>query len=180
MQPRLKSSKKWTAFPKEYSDQIQGVFTENFAAQLADGKLIIEGRIYPGEVTLRVGIQKKGELRQRNFEVSMDYSSKDKDVIDRINNCVDAAASVMMDYFENDGEMDLPLVWKAFPFEKQTVYLQTSTENTELEAEANKLLGLEDDNMVQEIEGEENEPTDDTNEPGPRMFGNSPKKKKLH
>ncbi len=48
MNPRLKSSKKWTAFPKEYSDQIQTVFKENFAQIFDQGQLMIEGRTYTG------------------------------------------------------------------------------------------------------------------------------------
>src|SRR5437868_1933223 len=99
MQPRLKTSKKWTAFPKEYVDQIQTVFHENFSVQLTGNKLVIEGRIYPSEVMLRVGINEKGRLRQANFEVSMDYNANKKDAVERIHNCIDAAASMMTDYF---------------------------------------------------------------------------------
>lgn len=179
MQPRLKSSKKWTSFPKEYAEQIQGVFSENFKQQLQGKKLVIEGRIYPEEVMLRVGIQKSGELRQTNFEVSMDYSPKEKDALERIHNCVDAAASMMMDYFEGEGDVDFPLSWTSYPFQKQTIYLKTSSENSELEAAANKLLGVEDDALVQETDDDE-EPLDPEDDGSPRLFGGRKAKKKLH
>ncbi|MGZ3769058.1 MAG: hypothetical protein ACXVCP_00150 [Bdellovibrio sp.] len=148
MTPRLKSSKKWTAFPKEYLNQIQTVFKENFAQYLDQGDLIIEGRIYSQEILLRVGYLETGRLLQANFEVSMDYSQKDQDAIKRIHNCVDAAASMMLEYLENDGEVDFPYSWKEFPFQGQKIYLQFSTENTSLEEEANKLLGLTEDSIL--------------------------------
>lgn len=147
MNPRLKSSKKWTSFPKEYSDQIQAVFKENFAQYLDQGDLIIEGRIYPEEITLRVGYLEKGRLLQANFEVSMDYSQTDQDAIKRIHNCVDAAASMMLEYLENDGEVDFPYSWKEFPFQNKKIFLQYSTENSSLEEEANKLLGLDEESI---------------------------------
>lgn len=190
MQPRLKSSKKWTAFPREYTDQILGVFRENFAEQLVGNNLVIEGRIYPEEVTLRVGLAKDGQLKQTNFEVSMDHSPKAKDTIERIHNCVDAAASMMMDFFENEEGVDFPESWKPFPFQEKTIYLQFSTENSALEAEADKLLGLDDGGLLKET-GDDAEPgielpddpEDDDGPAEPRMFGTPPakgKKKKLH
>ena len=106
MNPRLKSSKKWTAFPKEYTEQIQTVFKENFAQYLEDAELIVEGRIYTEEIMLRVGYLEKGRLAQANFEVSMNYSQEQQDAMKRIHNCIDAAASMMMEYLENDGDVD--------------------------------------------------------------------------
>ncbi len=206
MNPRLKSSKKWTNFPKEYSDQIQAVFNENFAQYLEDAELIIEGRIYTEEIVLRVGYHEAGRLAQANFEVSMNYSQEQQDAVSRIHNCVDAAASMMMEYFEKEGEVDFPYVWQEFPFQGKKLYLQYSTENSNLEAEANRLLGIEDESIVyEEAESEDalsraekseelspprdeddedyadpedgDEPEDD-DEKGPRMFSGN--KKKLH
>lgn len=172
MQPRLKTSKKWTAFPKEYVEQIQTVFHKNFSAQLTGKKLIIEGRIYPSEILLRVGISEKGHLRQANFEVSMDYGAKEKDAIERIHNCIDAAASMMMDYFEpkSEGEVEFPRTWQEYPFQGKKLFLQFTTENSDLEAQANALLGEDTDALV--LEEEKN--------PGPKMFGGAKKKPKLH
>ncbi|WP_413578686.1 hypothetical protein ACLVWU_09170 [Bdellovibrio sp. HCB290] len=207
MNPRLKSSKKWTNFPKEYSDQIQTVFNENFAQYLDNAELIIEGRIYTEEIVLRVGYHEDGRLAQANFEVSMNYSQAQQDAITRIHNCVDAAAAMMLEYFENDGEVDFPYVWKEIPFQGKKLYVQYTTENSNLEAEANKLLGVEDDSIVyEEAESEdalaraeqseelspprddeefedhdeESESDDDSDDDdkGPKMFSGN--KKKLH
>ena len=206
MNPRLKSSKKWTAFPKEYSEQIQTVFTENFAEHFDEAELIVEGRIYQQEILLRVGFHQKGRLAQANFEVSMDYSQDKQDAVARIHNCIDAAASMMMEYFENDGNVDFPYTWKEFPFQGQKLYLQYTTENSNLEAEANRLLGVEEDAMIlEESEDEdalsraekdeelspprdedededfgddyEEDDEDEDEDTGPRMFSGKGKKK---
>lgn len=200
MNPRLKSSKKWTSFPKEYSDQILTVFKENFAQYLDNGDLIIEGRIYPEEIMLRVGYLEEGRLAQANFEISMNYSQEDQDAVKTIHLCVDAAASMMMEYLENDGEVDFPYTWKEFPFKNKKLFLQFNTENSSLEAEANKLLGMADDTLLQEIaendedalsraelseelspprdDEEYTESDEDEGVAGPQMFGGKPLKKK--
>jgi hypothetical protein len=197
MQPRLKSSKKWTAFPQEYADQIETVFKENFAEHLQGAKLVIEGRIYPEEIALRVGISRPGQLKQPNFEISMDYSQAKKDAVERIHNCIDAAGAMMLDYFENPDEADLPVIWQEFPFQGQKLFLQFTTENTDLETQANALLGVggeealvveedenedvdldvvtaqEEDSEMDEEEGEDADPEDKA----PKMFGGKKKKK---
>lgn len=156
MKPRLKSSKKWTAFPKEYSDQIHAVFTENFAQYLDNAEVIVDGRIYPEEVLLRVGYLEKGRLSQANFEISMNYSQEEQDTLQRIHNCIDAAASMMMEYLESEGEVDFPYTWKEIPFQGKKLYMQFNTENSDLEAQANALLGLnEDEEMLNEEDEEE-------------------------
>ena len=142
--PRKKESKKWTDMPKEFSTQIKTVFEENFKVQLDGKKLLVEGRIYPSEILLRVGVNRVGELRYQNFEVSLDHSKAKQDAISQIHIAVDAIASLMVEYFENEEEHEMPFVWQEYPFEKQTIWLQYSSVNPDLEAEANRLLGVED------------------------------------
>lgn len=150
MNPRLVSSKKWTNFPKEYLSQIEQVFSDAFAAQLTNGKLILDGRIYPEEIMLRVGFLENGRLQQANFEVSMNYSQENQDAVDRIYSCIDAAASMMGEYFAQNGEVDFPRKWKEYDFNGNMIFVQYTTDNTNLEAEANRLLGIDKDSLVQE------------------------------
>jgi hypothetical protein len=150
MQARRITSKKWTAFPEEFSAQIETVIKENFTANLMDAKLIIDGRIYPEEILLRVGVLEKGRLKQSNFEVSIDYKPDDPKSLDRIHHLVDVAASMMMDYFDTNGEVEFPYSWKEFPFKGHPVFLQYSTENSDLEAQANALLGVTEDTLLVE------------------------------
>lgn len=210
MNPRLKNSKKWTAFPNEYKQQIQNVFNENFAQFLDEAEILIEGRIYPEEILLRVGYHEKDRLAQANFEVSMNYSQQDQDAVQRIHNCVDAAASMMMDYLESDGEVDFPYTWKEIPFQGKKIYVQFSTENSSLEAQANALLGVDESDLYNDensddedalsraeqseelspprdddedfSEDDEEDTAEESEDKGPRMFsgGKRSNKSKLH
>ena len=155
MKPRKKESKKWSGLPPELTKQIQAVFDENFKTQL-DGKILkVEGRIYPTEVLMRIGINRKGELRFQNFEVSVDHEPQKQNTVAQIQLAVDAIASLMMDYFDNDEDHEMPYLWQEFPFEKQKVWLQYSSVNTDLEAEANRLLGIkEEEALLKETEDE--------------------------
>ena len=184
MNPRLKTSKKWTAFPKEYQDQIQTVFKETFQKHLQNAKLLVEGRIYPEEILLRVGVLEQGRLSQANFEVSMNYSTKTKDAVERIHDCIDAAASMMNDYFESNGEVEFPRTWQEFDFNKKPLFLQFSTVNSDLEAQADALLGQSFEEMVQEDKDNEDalnraeEKVEVDEKAEPTMFGGGKKKTK--
>ncbi len=145
MSPRKKESKKWSEIPKDLGKQIKDLFLENFKAQLTGKKILITGRIYASEIIMRIGINSNGELKYTNFEASVDHSAEKQDSIKKIQLAVDALASLLMDYFENDEEHDLPYDWQEYPFEKQKIWLKHSTENPDLETEANKLLGLTED-----------------------------------
>ena len=183
MHPRKKDSKKWSAIPAEFSDQIRTVFEQNFKNHL-DGKTIkVQGRIYPTEIVLRVGLHTTGELRHRNFEVSLDHSSVQQNTIQKIHLAVDAIGSLMIDYFEADEAIDLPYVWREVPFEKELVWFQFTTENPDLEEEANKLLGVTSDSLINEDETDEEiheqvEPDSDLDLKTPQIFKSSLKKKK--
>lgn len=148
MKPRLISSKKWTPFPKDYLQQIELAFAEAFPGQFEENKLILEGRIYPEEILLRVGYLEKGRLKQNNFEVSSPYSPAKKDALDCIHTCVDAAASLMNEFIVSEGEVDFPTSWKDYDFGGMPIWVQYSTVNTELESEADRLLGLQEKNLV--------------------------------
>ncbi len=89
MNPRKKESKKWSPVPPELSKQIKAVFEENFKTQLDGKALTVEGRIYPTEIIMRIGINRKGELRFNNFEVSVDHSIKEQNTISQIHVAVD-------------------------------------------------------------------------------------------
>lgn len=153
MNPRKKESKKWSLLPPELSAQIKSVFVENFESHLKDKNLKVEGRIYPTEILMRIGINQKGELRYLNFEVSVDHSAEKQNTLTQINVAVDAIASLMLEYFDNDEDHEMPHTWQEYPFEKQKIWLQFSSVNSDLEAEADKLLGITEDNsLLQETE----------------------------
>lgn len=153
MNPRYKISQKWTAFPPEFSEQIRSVFVQNFEKQLGKTmSLSVDGRIYQKEITLRIGLHSKGELKHFNFEASVDLppnaTGNEAKIFESIAVAVDALASLIAEYFENDQDIELPYTWTESTFEGKKVWIQHSTENPDLEAEANKLLGLADDEGV--------------------------------
>ncbi len=116
----------------------------------------------------------------------MNYSREKADAVDRIHNCIDAAASMMAEYYENDGEVDFPRTWQEYDFNKQKLFLQYSTENSDLEAQANALLGEASEDLVQEATEEDEDALDladekiedDKASATPTMFGGKKTTKK--
>lgn len=153
MKPRYKVSQKWTSFPAEFAEQIRLVFVQNFEKQLGKTmSLSVDGRIYQKEITLRIGIHSKGALKHFNFEASVDLppnpANDENKIFETISAGVDALASLVAEYFENDQDIELPYTWTESITDGKKVWIQHSTENPDLEAEANKLLGLADDDAV--------------------------------
>lgn len=149
MNPRLATSGKWTSLPKELQAQIKDIFSENFADAAQLGKFVVEGRIYSKELMLRVGYLENGRIRQANFEVSLDFDPNKQNALNLIHLAVDCAASLMQEYFDQEQEIaDFPTTWSEFEVDKAKVYVQASTVNSELESEADRLLGAEDDLLV--------------------------------
>lgn len=165
MNPRLSSSKSWTELPADFTDKVQTVFNNQFKNESKRGAFLVQGWIYPEEVVVRVGYLENGRLKQINFEASMDLpprggllsghpmEAEEDKTMERLYVSIDALGSLMEEYFElgdDDEEIDVPLRWRPYEFEGETVYLQHSTENSRLEEEANRLLGLTEKRLVQE------------------------------
>lgn len=159
MQPRLNTSKKWTSFPKELTQQIKEVFTEGFGEAVKNGEILVEGRIFKEEIMLRVGYLEKGRLAQANFEVSLDFNPSKQNAMEQIQFAMDCAASMMEDYLQNadDGLSDFPRNWQAFEIANRKVFLKVTTVNEKLEAEADRLLGETAEEGEALLRGEEDE-----------------------
>lgn len=141
MQPRLSSSRKWTVLPKELMAQVKSIFTESFQSHIGGDSIETEGRIYPEEILMRLSIVPQKGLKQRGFEVSLQYK-KDKDnVLKLVHLAVDAIGSLFEQLFASQDDHDFPRVWQEVDFEGRTIFIQYTTANTALEDEANRLLG---------------------------------------
>src|SRR4051812_22287578 len=155
MEPRRKTNKKVrsTSLPPEYLKNVKDVFVKAFQKRLGKREIFVEGRLFPEELILCVGYlpDPKG-LRQTNFEASIDHASKD--VFAKLGITIDAIAGMMDQYLESGETMELPLEWKQYDFDKTKVYLRTSGRNTNLESEANKILGV-DPNDALYVEGDD-------------------------
>ena len=151
MNARLKTSQKWTNFPNELLEQIRQVFNDGFAdwREKQPGKFIAEGRVYPNELLFRIGYLHAGQLTQANFEISLDFDAVKQNAVEQIHFCVDCAAALMQEYIDHDQDLHIfPREWQQQEIGKRQVYVRISTNNTELEAEADRLLGIADDALV--------------------------------
>ena len=156
--PRLATSKTWTDLPGDFAGNLQGVFSRQFDVKGPQGEFMV-----------RMGYLESGRLRQINFEASVDLplvqdidpNAEEGDAesitMERLYVCVDALGSLMEEYFEKGDvdEMDVPLSWRPYEFEDETVFLKYSTVNTRLEEEADRLLGLLSEALVNEDEKSE-------------------------
>lgn len=149
MEPRLSSSKKWTSLPKEVLKQIQQVFTKSFADQAIHGQFHAEGRLYKEELLMRLGYSPKDRLKQNNIEISIAYRKGKDDVVQLMYLAVDVAATMLDELFKAGSDQDFPKIWTNYEIEGREVHLQYTVANSKLEAEADRLLGVQKDELVE-------------------------------
>lgn len=121
-----------------------------FKNSLSGTILVVEGRIYSHEIGLRVGFRQATELRQNNFEVSMDFDPSKENALEQIYRLIDVLAVVMNEYFDGKPSSTLPTSWKEIQFDGRPVHFQFSTVNTDLEAAADEILGHENIGLYNE------------------------------
>jgi hypothetical protein len=199
MQPRLSSSRKWTAIPKELTVQIKNVFKQSFQQHIGKGTVLADGRIYPEELLISVGVKlPDSKLKESHWLVSIGYTRGKDDVVKLLNLGVDAAGSLFEQLFTSENDHDFPRAWEEVDFEGRKIYVQYSTVNTELEQAANKILGVAESEELAQGEWEDLESPesikqrlgvadlaegdlpddDDDDEPTPKPIGPKSKSKK--
>lgn len=157
MQARRIDSIKWTSLPEELSLSVVELFKEHFKGNLDKKRVQVDGKIYPSELLFRLSFGDKTSLKQNNFWISVDLERKNQDALEQIHICVDATAAIVEEFFESEEAMDLPPTWKQFKFEKKEVYFCYSTENPDLESQADALLGKSQKLFNEDVE----DPSDD-------------------
>ena len=148
MQPRLKTSQKWTALPPELLGQMKMVLGETFRAQLGHGDFTAEGRIYPGEILMVVATQRPKTLRESGFEVSIAYKQNKDNVMKLLHLGMDVVGALFEQLFAAENDEEFPRQWQSVDFEGREVFIQYTTANRRLEAEADRLLAAEDDGIT--------------------------------
>lgn len=164
MQPRRNDSKKWTALPKEYLDNVQSIVQKQYETELSAVDVISEGRVFEKEIILRIGLLPKGRLKQHNFEVSFDLptnistveiTAKD-DTLAKLNHALDFLGSLLNEFIDKNGfdnsdyEVELPVLWKTMVIDKNIFHFQYSTVNSKLETLADEWLNKTDTALVNE------------------------------
>lgn len=156
MEPRLKTSIKWSPFPEELLKQIEEVFKQSFEDYDLGGEFIAEGAIYPEELLLRVGLTKNNQLRQRNLEASVQYNAEEEKPLEKIHMLVDFLGQVWESYLEDEPEdEEMSLQWVEERFKKDSVFLKYSTVNSNLEKQADQLLEMFEKKLIHEAEESE-------------------------
>ena len=153
MEPRLKSSTKWSPFPEELCQQAASALTERFSKDydLEDKKFVVEGFIYREEIIGRYGLQVDGQIKQYNFEVSLEYDSEKDNALELIQKSMDVVEHLWTELFEEDLEDgELSNQWQTMPHEKRMYFYRYSTVNTDLEQQADQLLEQYDKKLVYE------------------------------
>lgn len=148
MEPRKAKQAKYTELPKDYVKQVLSALNESFVDEVKSGKFIFEGRIYADEILVRMGYLEKGRLRQTNFEMSTDLKAGKDDTVKLIGICVDVGATMLEEMFSSTDDTSFPRVWQPFEVEGRNVYLQFTSTNSDLESQADQLLGAHDDTLV--------------------------------
>lgn len=145
MIPRLVSSRQWTTLPEEYMGKVQEVFKVTYSDAISEehGEFLILGRIYPEEILLRIGYGLPNSLTCANFEVSLNFDPIKQKAQDLVELAVDAAGWWFDHYFEARDNSEYPREWQEFEMDDEVVYLRFTTVNGNLEAEADKLLGID-------------------------------------
>lgn len=157
MNPRLPTSKKWTSVPPEFLQQIRETLTGLWSVKKPGAKFFVEGRLFPQEIIARIGILEHGRLAQNNFEISRDLNPKEP-LIEQLTSTFDASMHLAEEFLEGGEEANTslyPRVWKEMKFAGKPFFFQYSTENSELEAEANRWLGEDSEGLFNEVDDEE-------------------------
>jgi hypothetical protein len=140
IQPKDERNKAFTAFPAELLEAIKDSFSEDFKSASNEGSFISFGQIHPTEIILRVGYIKDGEISQVNFDCSTESSGSEASVIKSIEELVFTAKELFVDFFKNGKLEHFSYHWNPFGSSSK-VYYKLDRTNTDLEAQANALLG---------------------------------------
>lgn len=134
-EPRLKESFKHTPqnLPTDLGKMIQESICQKYT-YFNDKDVLVQGAIYPEELILSIGYKEKASLRQLNFECSMSYdANNDQNVIEKFHDSADALDSMINEYIDARGDIEMPDQWTEFDFDDGKVFLRFSKLNTEIE-----------------------------------------------
>ena len=151
MDPRLKSSVKWTPFPEELCEQTQKVLTERFKEEygLEKSQFVVEGRIYKEEILGRYGLRIEGQLKQHNLEISFEFNSEKQKAFTLIRESMDLVEYLWTEFLEEDlNDSEFSRQWQTINFNKKKYSHKYSTVNTALEEEADRLLSQYEKKLI--------------------------------
>ncbi len=140
--PKNKRNTAYTPLPTELLTAIKNNFKEDFEKHGNKGSFFTFGRVYQGEIILRIGYVKKNSLMQINFDTSIQTINSKLSVIESLESLVFSTKELFIDYFKNNNLEHFSYHWNLIN-EKSNVFYKFHSTNTELELQANILLGEE-------------------------------------
>ena len=153
LESRKNKSSKSTKLPTEFSKQISDVFNEHFKKQVSGQPILVDSLLTGDEVVVRIGYNPKDtKLRQHNFEVSLDYDQKPAtNLVSSVHLAIDALANILQEHLEKPNQ-DFSPTWTAMTLEKREFFYRYTAENSELEKQANELLGIDEQDSLVKID----------------------------
>ena len=167
MEPRLKNSTQWTPYPTELCEQAMEVLTERFSEEygLEKSQFVVEGRIYKEELIGRFGLNTPEQLKQPNFEISVEYDQEKDKVLEVIQASMDMVEHLWTELLEEDFEdYELSKEWQPLNLDKKTYHYRYSTVNTQLEEQADQWLEENEKKLVYGERSDEEEPLEESSE----------------
>lgn len=155
MEPRLKNSTQWSPFPQELTEQMAEALMDRFAEEydLENGQFVVDGRIYKNEIVGLYGLRLDGQLKQHNFEISLEFDPEKQKALELIQQSMDVVEHLWTELLEDDLEdADLPRKWQTMPHNKVMYHFRYSTVNTDLEEQADRLLEEFEKKLVYQTE----------------------------
>lgn len=158
MEPRLKSSTQWSPFPVELCEQTVSALSDRFKEEydIENAEFVVEGRIFGAEIVGRYGLRVEGQIKQHNFEVSLEYDSEKDKALELIQKSMDVVEHLWTELLEDDLEDgELSKQWQTMPHQKRMYHYRYTTVNSQLEQEADKLLAEYEKKLVYQSEEHE-------------------------
>ncbi len=161
---RLESSTQWTQLPKDWCKEVENLLTSQLkktsnGKDLSPGSFHVLGRVFPQEILLVMGRSEKSRLFQKNIFISFDieFEEASDKTQEKLFKAVDVGALLLEKALSvRDKDFIPTLLWEEYEYEEILFYNKWDTQNTMLEIEANKILGISDEALINETEDSEN------------------------
>lgn len=146
IKPRLKSSKALTILPESFQKQVTELLKTHFSEHSKKGYFKVDGVISKNEIVFRYSYQPQDSIKTIQFDLSLEYNSsrsdfKDDPLMKVFEVLSDLGASLFHSLFE-DQDFELPSLWSPIEFENHTIYIQSEGIHSQLESQADEILGL--------------------------------------
>lgn len=143
IEPKNQHNSAFTKLPEELLETISEVFSEHFEEQAKIGKFMTFGQVHQSELVLRVGYLENATIKQVNFDTSNEASGSEAQIIASLEEMVGATKELFLDYFKNKNFENFSYHWNPLTDSQKSgqVYYKIDMTNTELESQADALLG---------------------------------------